>query len=25
MLDLASHAGPVFDTIFAHVDNPGVS
>jgi hypothetical protein len=22
MLDLASHAGPVFDTIFAHVDNP---
>jgi hypothetical protein len=22
MLNLASHAGPVFDTIFAHVDNP---
>jgi hypothetical protein len=22
MLDLASHAGPVFDAIFAHVDNP---
>jgi hypothetical protein len=22
MLDLASHAGPVFDTIFTHVDDP---
>ena len=22
MMDLARHAGPVFDTIFAHVDNP---
>src|SRR5260370_471316 len=22
MLELATHAGPVFDTIFAHVDNP---
>jgi hypothetical protein len=22
MLDLASHAGPIFDTIFTHVDNP---
>jgi hypothetical protein len=22
MLDLAAHAGPVFDTIFAHVENP---
>jgi hypothetical protein len=22
MLDLATHAGPVFDTIFAHVDHP---
>jgi hypothetical protein len=22
MLDLASHAGPIFDTILTHVDNP---